>query len=262
MPDKKILEGVIEKNEETACNVFKMIIVVKDENFQVKPGQFVNLYLDDKSRLLPRPISICNWENGNLTLIYGVVGKGTEEMSMYKKGQSLRLSSANGNGFDTSVIKNDSNVFLVGGGIGVPPLLLLAKELRKYESEKNIKINIVGIFGFKDESFLKDELKKYCQEVYIATDSGSEGFHGNVTELIKAKGLIADYGFACGPKPMLKSIADILPNVQVSMEERMGCGYGACVGCTCKTKLEDKISLKKVCTDGPVFIGSEVAWNE
>ena len=289
---KKVIKAEILENVEIAKGIFRMILDAKEVTSTAKAGQFVNLYLNNKSMLLPRPISICEIKDNQITLIYGVVGQGTKELSEYGLGEFINVSTANGNGFDLHVLednllnnnKNLKTIVLAGGGIGVPPMLELAKALRKHAvKEKKTEadqLKLVAVIGFKEEPFLEKELSLYCDEVYVATDNGSAGFRGNIVELMKTKKLEADYYFACGPKVMLKSLSDYCKElkreghpdgvpVQVSMEERMGCGYGACVGCTCKTKenaagsnVETTITLKKVCKDGPVFLGSEVAWDE
>ena len=172
--------------------------------------------------LLARPISICEIGTDTLTLVYGVVGKGTKEFSSYNVGDDIKLTTALGNGFTPA----DAKVHvLVGGGIGVPPLVELAKHL---EGEK------IAVIGFREAPFLHDRLEELGVKVYVATDSGAHGFKGNVVELMEEKGLVGDYYYSCGPKPMLRALAAFCEAkgkpVQVSLEERMGCGYGACVG--------------------------------
>ncbi len=267
---KKIFMGKIAENRQIAKDVFKMVI--EGDFGQPKAGQFINIYLEDKSKLLPRPISICDSEGNSITIVYKVTGKGTEQLSQYKTGNSIKVSQPLGNGNyiegteKGGVVDNykGKKVVVCGGGIGVPPMVLLAKKLNEKGGQ------VIAVLGFQDDVFLVDEFKKYCDEVHIATDSGTAGFHGNVLELIKAKNIIAEEYFSCGPKKMLQALsqftAEINKPCQVSLEERMGCGYGACVGCMCKIKKEMekgiKIEQKGVCKHGPVFFGKEVVWNE
>ena len=283
---KKIIEAKILSNEQIASEIFRIILKVDGEEMDAAPGQFVNLYLHDKSMLLPRPISICFAEPGRITLVYKVVGKGTEALSGYCEGNVIRISTPLGNGYDLdgalSTAENGT-IALVAGGLGVPPMVELAKVIRKRfngfkqnenkesgSTENSKTTKLIAIIGFQDEVFLDNVLKNYCDEVYIATETGTSGFQGNVIELMKAEGIGADYYFSCGPKPMLKALAGYCAQVgrplQLSLEERMGCGYGACVGCTCKTKEtedgKEKVTQKKVCKDGPVFFGNEVIWDE
>jgi dihydroorotate dehydrogenase electron transfer subunit len=204
-------------------------------------------------------------------LVYRVIGKGTKELSGYKGGDNLRISSPLGQGYyidHMAATLNDygsgtRTVALVAGGLGVPPMVELAKVIRN-----RIPVaKLVAVLGYQDETFLTEELTSFCDGVLIATESGMEGFHGNVLEMMEDLGFAADYYLSCGPKPMLKALAGYCGRLnkplQVSLEERMGCGYGACVGCTCKIKENsDTVRQKKVCKDGPVFFGNEVVWDE
>lgn len=253
---KEILEGRILQNIEIAKDVYRMVIENQEIANTAQCGQFVNVYPKEKHTLLPRPISICEIVRDTITLVYGVVGEGTREFASYKVGTMMRLSMAMGTGFtpyDTEC------AVLVGGGIGVPPLVELAKQLTCKK---------IAVIGFRDEPFLKAELEKAGAIVYIATDTGTEGFKGNVLELIEHENIQGDYFYSCGPKVMLKALAKYCNQknipIQVSLEERMGCGYGACVGCVCKIKGSDQTDWthKKVCKDGPVFLGNEVVWDE
>jgi len=236
-------------NSKIATGIFELKLCVPPDFPPPQAGQFVNVYLNDPSRLLPRPISVCDWEGGSLTLVYAVVGDGTKQISAYRPGETVKISTPLGNGFN---VAGAENYLLVGGGVGVPPLCYLAKSL------KNIPGKVV--LGFRSEAFLTDE---FPTGVEIATDDGSQGFHGNVVDLLSQTSIAAGTTiFACGPKPMLRALAAFakaqnLP-LQVSLEERMGCGYGACVGCVCKTTFGNQ----KVCTFGPVFDASEVIWDE
>ncbi|ONI39301.1 oxidoreductase [Candidatus Epulonipiscium fishelsonii] len=243
--------GNILLNQEIAPNIFKMIIQCAPVAQNAKVGQFVNVYTKDKALLLPRPISLCQFTNDTITLLYTVVGTGTKEFSTYTTADTIKISKTLGKGFAPQNVKTH---VIVGGGIGIAPLLALAEEL----SAQNT--NIIAVLGYKDHQYLVDEFKSICNEVYVSTDKATSGFTGNVVDLIKMKHISGDYFYACGPKPMLKALSTHCTQknipVQVSMEERMGCGYGACVGCNCKVNNKNQ----KVCKDGPVFLGSEVNW--
>lgn len=268
---KKILKGQILSNQEIAKDIYKMTIQAEFPE-KIKAGQFVNIYLDDKSMLLPRPISICDVCDDVITIVYGVVGKGTRLLSTYKQQTELKISTPLGNGYfidgkdlgGVTESYNGKKVVVVGGGIGVPPMLLLSKMLKAKGAD------VTAVIGFRSEPFLEEELKEYCSNVFVATDDGNKGFKGNTVEMIKENGILGDEFFSCGPKIMLKALSEFCEEknipCQVSLEERMGCGYGACVGCTCKVKVQTEngveIKQKGVCKHGPVFYGKEVAWNE
>jgi len=279
---KKIIEARVIGNEEIADGIFRMILgcnaaVDGMEVCDAKPGQFINLYLQDKSMLLPRPISICFMEKNRITLVYRVVGNGTRELSSYKEGDPLRISTPQGQGYHTEAVfealrqdpSDEKTIALVAGGLGIPPMLELAKTIRERIGGDQ-RVKLIALLGFQEEFFLIEELGCFCHEVHTATEKGASGFHGTVLELMKRKNIVADYFLSCGPKPMLKALAahchQANKPLQVSLEERMGCGYGACVGCTCRTKEEKdgliKVIPKKVCKDGPVFFGEEVIWSE
>ena len=223
---------------------------------QARPGQFVSVYCNDGGHLLPRPISLCeiNQEKGTLRLVYRVVGKGTEMFAALKAGDSVEVLGPLGNSFPMEEAE-DKRVFLIGGGIGVPPML---------ETAKQLKGEPVLVMGYRDELFLTEEMKK-TGELVIATEDGSAGTKGNVLDAIRENDLKADMIFACGPKPMLRALkAYGLENnipCYVSMEERMACGVGACLGCVCQsTEVDDhsQVKNKRVCKDGPVFLSTEV----
>lgn len=254
---KQVVMGKIQGQGMIAPGIYKMIIHAPEAAKTAKCGQFINVYPKSESTILPRPISISEIGEETLTIIYAVVGKGTDEFSNYKEGDSIRISTALGNGF---IVEEDKKVsVLVGGGIGVPPLVELAKQIK---GEK------IAVLGFREDPILVETLEALGVKVHIATDGGKVGFKGNVIELIERENITGDYFYACGPKVMLKALAmhcdaKAVP-VQVSMEERMGCGYGVCVGCVIKIKenSEKGYVLKKVCKDGPVFLGNEVKWDE
>ncbi len=278
MKKEVFITGIIE-NTPIAEGVFRMEMEYPEAFCQrVVPGQFVNLYLNRKDLLLPRPISICRVEKGRVVLVYRVAGAGTKELAGYSAGTSLRISSPLGNGYDLSALdsqepggeafgRDSRSALVTGGGIGIPPLLELTHRL------KAMNVMVDAVLGFRDEPFLLEEFKIAGARVHVATDSGRLGFKGRVPELIKARqfmeGALAvpshSLCFACGPMPMLKALTaycvDIGLEIQVSLEERMGCGFGACVGCVCKVKTTEGTGQKKVCKDGPVFSGKEVVWD-
>ena len=253
---KEVVAGEIIGQGEIAPMIFKMIIKAPKVSEEARAGQFVNVYPESKSTILPRPISISEVGEETITLVYGVVGEGTREFSKLQSGDNVRISTALGNGY--SPAKAPVSV-LVGGGIGVPPLVELAKAIPGTK---------IAVLGFRETPFLVEDLEKLGVKVYIATVNGSVGFKGFVVDLIKAENIQGDYFYSCGPKVMLRSLVGYCETVgvpiQVSLEERMGCGYGACVGCVCKTKSDNEKGFehKKVCKDGPVFLGTEVKWDE
>lgn len=246
--------AVIIRQEEIADDIYS--IWLKSENIanRAVPGQFVTLYCKDGSRILPRPISICEVDkkNNGVHLVYRVVGKGTDEFSSYRAGNNIEVMGPLGNGFPLK----EKKAFLIGGGIGIPPMLQLAKEL---SCEKQI------ILGYRDRQiFLSDSLEKYGK-VYIATEDGAVGSKGNVLDAIRENSLTADIIYACGPTPMLRAIKEYgsKNNIEtwLSLEEKMACGVGACLACVCKSKDKDvhtNVNNKRICKDGPVFLAQEV----
>lgn len=224
---------------------------------QAKPGQFISVYSNDSGRVLPRPISICeiDREKGALRIVYRIAGKGTKEFSCMKAGETLDILGPLGNGFPMDVIKG-KRVFMMGGGIGVPPMVQTAKEA---EAEVTV------IAGYRNsEIFLKEELEQNGTLV-IATEDGSVGTKGNVMDAIRENHLEADVIFACGPTPMLRAIKTYAEEngilCYISMEEKMACGVGACLACVCKSKDVDHhshVHNKRICKDGPVFLSTEV----
>lgn len=255
---KKVEDAVIVKNEPCAENIYDMVLKAPYIAEKAQAGQFVEIYVENGINLLPRPISICeiNKENGTIRLMYQVVGEGTKIFSQLKDRQNIKIMGPLGNGF--KIYRSYNNVF-IGGGIGVPPLL---ETVKAFKGVKNV------ILGFKNKDcvILEDDFKKLGAEVFIATDDGSYGFKGNAIELMESLNLNIDVISSCGPKIMLKSVCEFAQKrditCQISMEERMACGIGACVGCVVKIKEchSDKWSYKKVCTDGPVFDSCEVIW--
>ena len=228
---------------------------------EAKPGQFINIYPKDKSTLLPRPISICevDREKNRLRIVYRRAGKGTGEFSDYKEGESIDILGTLGNGFPLEKAKG-KKYFLMGGGIGIPPILQLAKELQTAGSEE---VNIVA--GYRNSDlFLSEDLKQYGR-LFVATEDGSAGSKGNVMNAIEENDLKGEVIFACGPMPMLRAIKKFAEENEIeayiSLEERMACGVGACLGCVCKTVHKDEhsqVNNARICTDGPVFDAKEV----
>lgn len=256
MEQKKKEMGQVISQKEIAPDIFDMWIETSLAA-QAKPGQFIAVYPKAESTLLPRPISICeaDKEKGRLRIVYRIAGKGTKEFSGYQAGEEIAVMGTLGNGFPLDAAKG-KKVFLMGGGIGVPPILQLAKEL---SGEKQI------IAGYRDNNlFLKEDLEKYGN-FYAATEDGSVGIKGNVMDAIREQGLEADVIYACGPMPMLRAIKQYAEEkgieAYISLEERMACGVGACLGCVCKTTKKDEhshVNNARICTDGPVFEAKEV----
>lgn len=237
---------VIVDNVPLTANVFKMTL--KGDTADITaPGQFVNIKID--GLYLRRPISVCDLQGDVLTLVYKVVGKGTEMMSEMVAGDKLDILSGLGNGYDLSVCGNAP--LLVGGGVGVPPLYFLAKQL--VSQGKNIKV-ILG-FNKADEVFFEDEFKAIGAGVTVTTADGSYGVKGFVTDAFGDGGY--SYVYTCGPEAMLKAVYDRCGcGGQFSFEERMGCGFGACMGCSCRTLYGNK----RICKDGPVLVKEEIIW--
>lgn len=254
MAEKFKENAVIISQEEIAPGIFSMWLKIEQIAQHAKAGQFISIYCEDGSRMLPRPISICEIDknDGALHLVYRVAGKGTQEFSEKNTGMELSVLGPLGNGFPLKSKK----AFLIGGGIGIPPILELAKQL---DCEKQI------VLGYRNsDMFLLDEFKKYGS-VYIATEDGSYGSKGNVLDAIRENDLEADIIYACGPTPMLRALKEYAAEKQmecwISMEEKMACGIGACLACVCKSKEVDahtNVHNKRVCKEGPVFRAEEV----
>ena len=228
-------------------NVYKMTLS-GDTSAIERPGQFVNIQID--GLYLRRPISVCDYQDGELTIIYKVVGKGTEQMSKYTHGKELDILTGLGNGYFTDF--SGEKPLLIGGGVGVPPLYKLAKELVKEGKKPTV---IIG-FNTLSEVFYKEAFEKLGVTTLVATADGSMGVKGFVTDAVK---LVPEYTYVytCGPEPMLKAVYNATTtDGEYSFEERMGCGFGACMGCTCKTKYGNK----RICKDGPVLIKEEIIW--
>lgn len=234
-------------NRLIAPGVYKMFLK-GDVSAITRPGQFVNIKLD--GFFLRRPISVCDFDNGSLTIIYKVVGKGTEAMSKLKD-CTLDVLAGLGNGYD--VEKSGKKPLLIGGGAGIPPLYKLAKTL--LETGKNVTV-ILG-FNTSSEIFLKREFERLGCKVILTTVDGTSGLKGFATAAMD--GLDYSYIYACGPEPMLKAVYKTSKTSgQFSFEERMGCGFGACMGCSCKTLYGNK----RICRDGPVLEKEEIIWED
>ena len=259
MESRKVTTGIILENTEIAKDVFELRVEASLCGDFV-PGQFVNVYLDDKSRLLPRPISICGADSETVCVVYKTVGEGTKSLSEYSVGKEIKISSPLGNGYNLKENYFGKKVALVAGGIGLPPMIGLAEALHT----RNAKIDV--FLGFQSETFLCAGFKKFSENVFVATDDGSFGFHGNVIDLLRQADVTYTEYFSCGPKKMLGALSayasSLSVSAQVSVEERMGCGFGACVGCACKVMSGGEATYKSVCKHGPVFCGAEVVWNE
>lgn len=256
---RKKENAVVLSQERIAEDIYSMWIKT-DAASEAKPGQFISMYTNDGAKLLPRPISICEIDKseGSLRVVYRVTGKntGTGAFSRMKAGDIIPVIGPLGNGFPYEKAEG-KRVFLMGGGIGVPPILELAKQMNCEKKQT--------IMGYRNaETFLRDEFEQNG-EVYISTEDGSVGTKGNVMDAIRENGLNADMIYACGPTPMLRAIKEYAEangiECYISLEERMACGIGACLACVCQTKEKDhhsNVNNKRICKDGPVFLSTEV----
>ena len=253
MTQKKI-KAAVYSQVQLAEGIFSMWLGAGEMAKAAVPGQFIAVYPNDSARLLPRPISICETdpEKELLRIVYRVAGEGTKELSSCRAGDTLSIMGPLGNGFPLK----DKKALLIGGGIGIPPMLELAKAL---SCEKT------AVLGYRDsQTFLAEEIGKYAG-LAVATEDGSVGTKGTVLDAIMAQGLKADIIYACGPTPMLRALKEYAAKegieCWISLEERMACGVGACLGCVCHSKDVDEhsnVRNKRVCKDGPVFLADEV----
>lgn len=236
------------RNEPLTDAVWRMVLR-GDTQWITAPGQFVDVALE--GRYLRRPISVCDYDGDTITLAYKVVGGGTEQMSRLMPGAELDLLTGLGNGF--SIPGDVRRPLLAGGGVGVPPLYNLAKKLLA----EGRRVSVVLGFNTAAEVFFEEEFRSLGCEVLVATADGSKGIKGFVTTAIAAAKPDFDYFYACGPLPMLRALCDeVEQDGQLSFEERMGCGFGACMGCSCKTKYGNK----RICKEGPVLKKGEIIW--
>ena len=253
MSKKQVMAEII-RHISLSDGIFDMTLKAEEIAKEAKAGQFISVYLNNKSKILPRPISICgiDKEAGTLRIVYRTVGDGTKELSDYKEGEMVKILGPLGNGFT----QKDKKAILIGGGIGIPPMLELMKQL---DCDKT------AVLGYRDsDMFLKDEFEA-VGDVVISTEDGSFGTKGNVIDAIKEQGVEGSIIYACGPTPMLRGIKAYAEEMgieaQISMEERMACGIGACLACVCKSKEKDahsNVHNKRICKDGPVFLSTEV----
>ncbi len=235
----------IKENTPLTKTVYKMTLA-GDTSDITRSGQFVNIKLE--GNFLRRPISVCDRTEGELTIVYKVVGHGTEQMSKMTEGE-LDILTGLGNGYDLSL--SGDKPLLIGGGVGVPPMYLLAKDLIAQGKE----VSVVLGFNTKDEIFYEEEFKALGAKVYVTTVDGSYGIKGFVTNAMEQ--IDYSYFYTCGPEPMLKAVTKAsVTSGQLSFEERMGCGFGACMGCSCKTLTGNK----RICKEGPVMFKEEIIW--
>lgn len=235
-------------NERVAQKTWRMVLKGDTSAFTT-PGQFTNIALAGK--YLRRPISVCDYDAETLTLLYDVVGEGTAQMSEMKSGEELNILTGLGNGFD--ITADCKRPLLVGGGIGVAPLLNLAKAMREAGKEPEV---VLG-FNTADDVVLEKELTELGFRTIVTTADGSYGIKGFVTDALRGENMIYDYFYACGPLPMMRALCNELPiSGQLSLDERMACGFGICMCCS----LETRNCAKRICKDGPVFLKEELIW--
>ena len=259
MAQKKV-NAVIHSQEKLAEGIYSMWLDAPEMAKAAVPGQFIAVYTNDQSKLLPRPISICeaDKENGRLRIVYRIAGAGTKEFSALTAGDTIDVLGPLGNGFP---LLEGKKAFLIGGGIGIPPMLELAKALNKVNGGEMVQ----SVIGYRDSHmFLKEEFEAYGS-VSVATEDGSVGTKGNLLDAIRENDLKADVIYACGPTPMLRALKAYSQEKGIlcylSLEEKMACGIGACLACTCQTKDVDEHSQvhnKRICKDGPVFLAEDI----
>ncbi len=254
---RKMQSALILSQEEIADQIYSMWLQESQIADTSLPGQFISVYSSDSGRMLPRPISICETDpaKGAVRLVYRIAGAGTREFASCRAGESLDILGPLGNGFPVGKDPEKKRVLLIGGGIGIPPMVMLGKSFGG-------KAQILA--GYRDKLFLTEELAA-CGQLYISTEDGSCGTKGTVLDCIRENDLHADVIYACGPAPMLRALQAYASERQIecwlSLEERMACGIGACLGCVCEsTRIDEhsQVRNKRVCKDGPVFRSTEV----
>ncbi len=256
---KQFIISEILSNYRLSSKTLSIELYAPEISSSIKPGQFLQLYVDSEKLLLPRPIALCEAypEKGSIRLVYEIVGEGTTAFSLLQPGDKLKIFGPLGNGY---TINEGKNQLLLGGGAGAAPLLALAREM----AEKTPDSKVTAVLGFDSEYYMHDEFEKAGAKVIVCTEAGSYGVTGNVIHGLNTLKESFDYAYACGTKGMLRAVSSWadekgLP-IQVSLDERMACGIGACVGCVVKIKNNDGWENKRVCADGPVFLGEEVIW--
>lgn len=246
------IEFVIKENKPVTNTIYRLVLECgAGEHGIAAPGQFINIKID--GLFLRRPISICDWTETTVTVIYKVVGKGTELLKTYEPGRRLNALSALGNGFAPA--RAGQRPLLIGGGVGVPPLYGLCRKL----AESGARPTVILGFNTEHDAFYIEEFRELGAEVLVASADGSIGQKGFVTDVVQSLSESATFFYTCGPEPMLRALDKVLPDDlegQMSFEERMGCGFGACMGCSCETKY----GAKRICKDGPVLERSEILW--
>ena len=250
MTKTKLVDYKVISNKPLTDSVYEMVLEGDTSSFETA-GQFVNVQIENL--YLRRPISVCEYEQNSLTITYKVVGAGTKKMSEMVVGTSINTLVGLGTGYDLDI--KESEVVVIGGGVGIPPLVQLCKELRKLDK----KVCVILGFNQKSEVFYEDKFKELGCEVIVTTVDGSYGYKGMVDSAIIERKLENLPYFTCGPLPMMKAVYKLSSgNGQLSLEERMGCGFGACMGCS----IETKIGPQRVCKEGPVFKSEVLLWND
>ncbi len=252
-------KAIVLNNEQIGKDIYSLRLQTRQIAKESVPGQFVSVYCRDNSRLLPRPISICeaDEDSGSLRLVFRIAGAGTAEFSGLKSGDTVDIVGPLGNGFPLERAE-DRRVFLIGGGIGIPPMIQLEHALE----DSGRAAEVTAVLGYRDERFLEGDFSCRCQ---IATEDGSAGTKGNVLDAIRDGGLRADVIYACGPTPMLRALKQYAEEEGIecwlSLEEKMACGIGACLSCVCRSTEKDghsQVNNKRVCTEGPVFRSTDI----
>jgi 2-polyprenylphenol hydroxylase and related flavodoxin oxidoreductases len=250
MTNNKLIDYTILENKQLTDSVYEMVLEGDTSSFS-KPGQFVNLQIPNL--YLRRPISVCEYDDKTIIITYKVVGSGTKKLAQMKPKEVINMLVGLGNGYDLNI--DQPAVLVIGGGVGIPPLVQLCKELRKMAKQ----VHVVLGFNQKSEVFYEEKFKSLGCEVTVCTVDGSYGCEGMVDKVIMDNDLQGLPYFTCGPLPMMKAIYKISTNQgQLSLEERMGCGFGACMGCS----IETKVGPQRVCKEGPVFNSEVLLWGD